>query len=589
MTATPLPLPRLAPYLVPVRRLLVAGLAATFASAVLAVVAPWILKYVVDGLLQGIDVARLTTYASLILAASLADGWLRLQMRQWLFRAGRDVESRVRRDVFAHLTTRSPAYFESARIGALTARMTEDTASLRVMLSQGLMHLANYTLGFAIAVAAMLWIDAPLTVIALLPFPAAAVVARLAGRAARRHMRDRKAQSAGLSTIIHETLTGMRLLKAARREERELRRFRLLNDEYSSSTVGLISAQALSYSTLRFSFFLSTVLVLWFGGADVIAGRLTLGEFVAFGRYQMLLGWPVTAFGWTLGILQSGALSWGRILEVLDARPAAAPRLAPAARAVPGRRLEARRLSFRYPDGRDEILSHVSFSVGVGEVLAIVGPTGSGKSTLVQVLCGLLPAPPGTLFVDDVDAASLPQPELRRLTSVAAHGPFIFRDTIAANIAFGLDADANAPSTRAIVARSAALADLARDVADLPDGYDTVVAERGVTLSGGQRQRVALARAITAEAPMLILDDALSEVDSATERRILDRLIPTMRSRICIIVAHRISTVHGADRILVLDRGRIVESGGHQELLAGGGVYAAMCRRQSMELELSRL
>jgi ATP-binding cassette subfamily B protein len=330
------------------------------------------------------------------------------------------------------------------------------------------------------------------------------------------------------------------------------------------------------------------VLVLWFGGSDVIAGRLTLGQLVAFSRYQMLLGWPITGFGWVMNILQCGLISWRRMFDLLDVPVEAEPARAAAAPPL-GRRLEARHLSFRYADEDENALDDVSFTVSAGKVLAIVGATGSGKSTLVNLLGRLHPVAEGMLFLDGVDVATLPIASVRRAVSMAMQEPFIFGDSIGANIAFGVTGDGAPAATRAMTERAAELAHLAGEIAELPGGYDTIVGERGVTLSGGQRQRVAVARALMTNSPILVLDDALSKVDAGTEARILAHLRAVGRSRICVIVAHRISTVRGADQILVLDRGRIVERGSHPELLASGGRYAEMCRRQSIEQELSDL
>lgn len=581
---------RLEPYLAPVRGSLVVGLLTVVASTVLAVASPWLLKFVVDGLLQGIESSQLTMYALLIVAAAALDGWIRIRMRQMFFGVSRRVECEVRRDLLAHLAKLPASYHQSSRTGALMSHMSNDVSAVRTMLAQGVMNFANYTLGLIIPLGAMLWLDARLTAVALLPFPVAWLAARRINRAVQTHFRQRQAQATEVSAVLHEGLTGMKLLKACRREAADFARFSLANDAYAASSDRLIAAQAASVATLRFSFFFSTVLALWFGGSEVIAGRLTLGELVVFSRYQMLLGWPITGFGWAMNILQGGMIAWRRILELLDVPADAGMRHAtPEVSPVLGRRVEARHLSFRYADDGEKVLDDVSFMVSAGEMLAIVGATGSGKSTLANLLCRLRPVTEGALLIDGIDVGLLPLPSVRRAVRIATQQPFIFGDTIGANIAFGLSADAAPAAIQAMVERAADLAHLAGDISELPDGYDTMVGERGATLSGGQQQRLAVARALMANAPILVLDDALSKVDSDTEARILAHLRAVGRSRICIIVAHRVSTVRGADQILVLDRGRIVERGSHAELLVLGGLYADMHRRQSIEQELSDL
>jgi ATP-binding cassette subfamily B multidrug efflux pump len=345
--------------------------------------------------------------------------------------------------------------------------------------------------------------------------------------------------------------------------------------------------------------------VLWLGSREAIRGRITVGEFVAFNAYLVMLSWPMIAFGWVTNILQRGMASWKRMLEVLDATPEIDDRaVSPAGRAVVIRgTIEIRDLTFTYPTSNSPALDRVSIRIEAGETAAFIGSTGSGKSTLINLLPRLHEPPPGTVFLDGVDVREIPLATLRAAIGFVPQEPFLFSDTIAENIAFGVepqprraqpqDEPRTTPTTRTVdsldarLRAAAAIARLDKDVETFPHGYDTLVGERGITLSGGQKQRTAIARALMVDPRLLILDDALSAVDTFTEEEILTRLRGVMRQRTSLIVSHRVSTVRDADRIFVLDRGRIVEEGRHDDLVAGGGPYATLHRRQLLEEELA--
>jgi ATP-binding cassette subfamily B protein len=583
----------LLPYLRPVRRSLVIGLVFILLGSAISLVSPWVLKYVIDDLTRGFDRTRLIGNAQALLGLSAADGWFQYAKRQRLIGASREIEYRLRNDFFAQLERLPLRYYQEHRTGDLMSRATNDLNAVRMMVGPAVMYFASTALGFVIAVIVMFRIDARLTVVALLPLPGVTLATRFFGRAIHDRFERIQSQLSDMSAVVQEELAGVRVVRAYGQEEREIERFRASNDMYVERNRGLIRLQAAFYPSLTFCFGLSTLAVLWLGGRDVIEHRLTLGEFVAFSRYLVMLSWPMIAFGWVINIVQRGVASWERMREVL-VEPSA-PRVATGISrtsastfdASPALGIEVRHLTFCYPGTSEPVLDDVSFAVAPGETVGIVGATGSGKSTLLTLLPRLHEPPPGTVFIDGVDVRTMPLDTLRRLIGVVPQEPFLFSSTVAANIAFGVDQPPDSPAIKERVAHAAALAGLAGDIEAFPAGYETWVGERGITLSGGQKQRAALARAIALDPPILLLDDALSSVDTATEEAILRQLTTVRRARTCLIVAHRISTVRDADWIIVLRGGRVVERGRHDDLVAQGGIYAELHRRQLLEEEIA--
>lgn len=577
---------RLLPYVLQYRRQFVTGLACVFITSAIQLLPPWVLKFAVDDLTTGVTREKLVRYAALIMAIALVGALFRFLMRRILIGASREIEYDIRNDFFARLQLLPLGYYQSRRTGDLMSRATNDLNAVRQMIGPAVMYSSNTILVFVVAIAVMLSIDVRLTLIALVPLPFVSVSVRYFGAAIHRRFEAIQAQMSELSAVVQENLAGVRVVRAYGQEPHEIERFRHANEEYVGRNRVLIRLQGLFYPSMTFFLGVGSLLVLWMGGQEVIRGRITLGEFFAFNSYLAMLSWPMIAFGWVTNILQRGMASWGRMLEVMDAVPAIADdNVTDAGRTldITGA-IEIRDLTFVYPGSDQPVLKHVSVSIPAGSTAAFVGGTGSGKTTLISLLPRLHEPPRGTVFVDGVDVREIPLARLRGAIGAVPQEPFLFSTTIAENIAFAARQTPGLLSTA--LSHAAGVSRLDQDVESFPKGYETVIGERGITLSGGQKQRTAIARAVFADPKILILDDALSAVDTSTEDEILMRLRGVMRDRTSIIVAHRVSTVRHADQIFVLDEGQIVEGGTHQELVRLDGLYASLYRKQLLEEEL---
>jgi ATP-binding cassette subfamily B protein len=582
------PVRRLVHHLVRYRRAFLTGFICVVVGTSIQLAGPWVLKYAIDDLTRHVTAEKVRLYAAVILALAGLGGIFRFAIRRIIIGASRDFEYDLRNEFFAALQRMDLAYFQRNRTGDLMSRATNDLNAVRMMIGPAVMYSTTTILTFVVAILLMLSIDPRLTAIALIPLPFVTLSVRYFGAAIHRRFEKIQEQLSTISAVTQESLAGVRVIRAYRQELFELERFRAANEEYVRRNRGLIRLQGIYNPSMNVLMGISALLVLWLGSRAVVAGRITVGALVAFNSYLMMLAWPMIAFGWVTNLLQRGMASWKRMLEVLEAapqvtEPAPVPREA-AALAATGVRgeIEIRHLTFAYGDRA--ILSDISLRVPAGSTTAIVGATGSGKSTLLSLLPRLHDAPPSTVFIDGVDVRHIPLAALRGAIGFVPQEPFLFSATLAENIAFGLHDDETSPER---IERAAAVARLDKDVAGFPRGYETMVGERGITLSGGQKQRTAIARAVVTDPRILILDDALSAVDTYTEEEILQRLSGVMRERTSLIVSHRISTVRGADQILVLDAGRIVERGTHDELLERNGLYADLHRKQLLEEELA--
>jgi ATP-binding cassette subfamily B multidrug efflux pump len=618
---------RLLGYVLRYRAAFVRGLVCSIVTTSITLASPKILQYAVDDLTRGVTRAKLLEYGSLLLVIGLLAGVFRFFMRRILIGASRGIEYDMRNDFFAHLQTLPLSYFQAHRTGDLMSRATNDLNAVRMMIGPSIMYSANTLLTFVVALTLMVTIDPWLTLLALIPLPFVSISVKFFGSAIHRRFEQIQAQLSDVSAVAQEALAGVRVVRAYRQESTELDRFRRSNLEYLQRNRRLIVLQGFFFPCMSLFLGLGALLVVWLGGREVIHGRITLGQFVAFNAYLTMLAWPMIAFGWVTNMLQRGMASWKRMLEVLETVPAIADEVrlgadtpystAAAAssygasgfsRTFPIRgEIEFRDLVFAY--NGTTVLNHVSAKIPAGRTVALVGVTGSGKSTLISLLARLHDPPPATVFIDGVDVRDLPLGVLRSAIGFVPQEPFLFSDTLADNIAFGFDAqlalrqapderesehargELVEPRDRAVrtqrIVAAAEVARLDKDVVDFPKGYDTMVGERGITLSGGQKQRTAIARAVLTDPRILILDDALSAVDTYTEEEILSRLRGVMRERTSIIVSHRISTVRDADQIFVLDAGRIAERGTHDELIQHNGLYAELHKKQLLEEELA--
>ena len=581
------PFRRLLPYVLRYRRAFTLGLSCVVATSVIGLTAPWVLKLAVDDLRRGVTRGKLGGYAALLLAIAAACGLFRFQARRILIGTSREIEYDLRNDFFAHLQRFPLGYFQARRTGDLMSRATNDLNAVRMMIGPAVMYSANTLIVFVAGIALMASIDRWLTLVALVPMPVLTLSVKFFGSAIHKGFEQVQARLSDISAVVQESLSGVRFVRAYGQEEPEVERFRLANQNYVNGNRTLIKLLSLFFPSMTLFLGIGALVVLWLGSREVIRGRMTLGEFVAFNAYLAMLSWPMIGFGWVTNMLQRGMASWKRMLEVLDTPPAitdadATDRIASPADIRGG--IEFRDLVFAY-DGLP-VLDHVSVRIEPGQTVAIVGVTGSGKSTLVNLIPRLHEPPRGTVFVDGVDVREIPLAVLRGAIGFVPQEPFLFSDTLAENVAFGVRADrsraAAGADRMAAVERAASIARLDKDLEDFPNGYETVVGERGITLSGGQKQRTALARAVMVDPRILVLDDALSAVDTYTEEEILSRLRGVMRQRTSIIISHRVSTVRDADLILVLDRGQIAERGRHDDLVARCGLYAELHKKQQL-------
>ena len=542
-------------------------------------VQPLMIRAAVDGFRAGGAFVR---YALYLVGLAILKGIFQYWMRVIIIGISRDTEFDLRNDLFAHLIKLSPDFYARTRTGDIMARATNDLNAVRMMLGPGVMYWFETSLTFVLAIAIMMRVDWRMALFAILPAPAVSLAVIVFGRIIHRRFEKIQAMFADISSRVQENLSGVRMIRAFVQEKAEMRRFEELNRGYIAQNIKLVRMQGLFQPLLEALIGMTFLVVLWYGGGQVLAGKISVGSLIMFNTYMGMLVWPMIALGWVVNLTQRGSASLKRINEILREKPLiAAPADAIPLTAVRGE-IEFRAVTLDYGSG--PALDHIDLHIPAGTTLAVVGHTGSGKSTLVSLVPRLLDPTAGAVLLDGHDLRTLDPAELRRQIGFVPQETFLFSATIADNIAFGVES-----STPEQIRRAAEMAGLSGDIEGFPKGYETMVGERGITLSGGQKQRTAIARALMRDPKILILDDALSSVDTLTEERILTHLAGVMRGRTVILISHRVSTVRQADRIVVLERGKIVEQGTHAELVAAGGYYADLSQKQMLEEELEAI
>jgi ATP-binding cassette subfamily B protein len=584
------------PYFRPYRTGAVAGLALVVVTNLFTVAGPYLIKLSIDGLGDpDVTMGRISTYALLLVAAAFLGGAAKYGMRELLNGLSRRIECDLRNDYFAHLLRLDAGFYGRTRTGDLMARATNDTQAVRMATGPAIMYAVNTFVSFLLTLGLMVWISPRLTVYALVPMVVLPPVVFMFARVIHQRFEKIQEQFSTLSTMVQENLTGMRIVRAYVQEDSQAHQFDELNREYMDRNMDLVKVAGLFHPILALFSGAAMVIVLWVGGLEVIAGRITTGDYVAFGIYVAYLIWPLIALGWVVNLFQRGSASMGRLNKIFETEPAVRPPENPVPLAEPRGAVEFRNVSFRYPGTERLVLENVSFSADPGQTVAVVGPTGSGKSTLVTLIPRIYDVTSGRVLVDGVDVRDLDSGELRSLIGMVPQDPFLFSATIEENIGLGLgiglDLGAEEPGAEdedpdEVVLEAARVAQLHMAIEGFPKGWGTLLGERGVNLSGGQKQRTTLARAVARDPRILVLDDALSAVDTHTEARILDDLAHVMEGRTSFIISHRVSAVMNADLILVLDGGRMVERGRHTELMALGGTYAQLLHRQMLEQDI---
>jgi ATP-binding cassette subfamily B multidrug efflux pump len=569
------------PYVRPYSAGILAGLVLIVASNGFGILVPWLIGLAIDSLyIAATTRADLLRFAGLIIGAALLSGAARFGMRQLLNAISRRIETDLRDAFFGHLIRLDAAFFGATRTGDLMSRATNDLQAVRQAVGPGIMYLVNTIVGTAAALIFMVSYSTSLTLIALVPLATLPFVMTYFGGVIHQKAERIQDHLGVLSSMVQENLTGVRIVRAYNQEEAQNEEFDALNREYLERNMSLARTSAIFHPSLSILTGLGLLAVLWFGGRQAMAGDLSNGDFVAFIFYLAMLTWPMIALGWVINLFQRGAASMGRINRIMTTAPTVTDPERPEPLARITGDVEFRDVSFRYPGTERWVLRHVSFRISAGQTVALVGPTGAGKSTVIALLTRRYDATEGTVLIDGVPIDRIQLDQLRAAIGVVPQDAFVFSDTIENNIALSVPEGAGREER---VRWASDVAQLTGTIAEFPLGFGTRLGERGVNLSGGQRQRATLARALARDPVILVLDDALSAVDTHTEKRILAGLRAVMRERTSVVVSHRVSAVMGADQILVLDEGGVAERGTHAHLLAADGVYARLLERQLLE------
>ena len=568
------------PYLWKYRRNMALGMGSLLLTDIAKAALPLAIRSGIDSLMKGFRLSLVFEFAALVVLLSIVRGIFQYWMRVILIGLSRDIEYDLRNDLFSHIVTLSQDFYAKYRTGDIMARATNDLNAVRMMLGPGIMYTTETFFTALFLVAIMGFFDWRLTLFCLIPAPLVSVAVIWFGRRIHDRFEVIQKMFSDISSRVQENLSGVRVIRAYAQEKAEIHKFELLNQDYVAQNIRLARLSAFFMPLLQALIGFGFLVVLLGGGYQLLEHRISLGSFVMFNTYMGMLIWPMIALGWVVNLMQRGTASWSRIMELMAEKPSIQKQKFEAFDVRGELRFEA--VEMKYPAG--DALKDISLEIPAGVTVAIVGHTGSGKSTLVNLIPRLMDPTRGAVYLDGVDLRDLDPEWLRRQIGFVPQETFLFSATLAENIAWGVE-----HATSDEIERAAELAGLAPDIASLPDGYGTVIGERGITLSGGQKQRVAIARAILRNPKILILDDALASVDTLTEERILTGLADVMRGRTTILISHRVSTVRTANRIFVIEHGEVAEQGTHAELILNGGYYADLYQKQLLEEELEAI
>jgi len=557
------------------------GILTIILTTVFTMASPWILRQAINVLQEGVTIQKLIFYALAIVGATIIQGVFRFLMRQTMIVTSRNIEYELRNDLFDHLLKLDRQYYNKMSTGDIMARMTNDLEAVRAMVGPGIMYFTSTLFTFTAAVTLMSIINIKLTLVTFIPLPFISALTFFISREVHKRYAKIQEQYSKITADVQENLSGIRVIKAYVQEDNAIKRFGRLNREYIRKNLAMIRIWGLFFPAIFGFAGMAAALVLWVGGNQVINGQLTLGDLVAFTAYLMLLMWPMAALGWVMGLYQRGMASMKRIARIFNSSPVIiSPSSGAVKKDIQGK-IEFKQLEFAY-NGKP-VLNDIDLAIAPGQTVAILGHTGSGKTSLVSLIPRLYPTRRGMLYIDDIDINDYDLHSLRSQIGLVAQETILFSQSIESNITF------SGEITDHKIKDIAVLAGIADEIEDFPSGYQTILGERGITLSGGQKQRTALARALAIKPKILILDDAFSSVDTATEEQILQNLRTIFSTCTTLIISHRISTVKNSDYIVVLENGRIAETGNHDELIALGKLYARLYERQLISQELEAL
>jgi len=575
----------LKPYILKYRKLIFIGILFVLISEAFYVIIPILIGRAVDSLKFGITGEKLLWFASLVIGSTLLSGIASFFTRQTIIVASRKIEYDLRNDFYRHVQSLHYLYFRDKKVGDIMAYATNDIPAVRNFLGPGIMYSVETVIEFVVILGIMFSMNLKLTLLTLTPLPLISYLVYKVGKIVHEKYEDIQEHFGTITTVAQENIAGIRVIKSYVREDYEVEKFRKLNFDYMLKNIKLIKVQSLTYPLMILITGISIILVVWYGGYQVIKGAMTLGQITSFLIYLGYLIWPMIAFGWIVNLTQRASASMDRLLEVFKVEPQIKDTNETdfSIKEISGE-IKFKNVWFKYPDSESYVLKGINLEIKQGQTVGIVGYTGSGKTTLVNLIPRIFDPDKGEVLIDGINVKKIPLKVLRESIGYVQQEVFLFSDSVKNNITFGVDGVSDEE-----VFNVAKIAHIYDEVIEFPNGFDTIVGERGITLSGGQRQRVGLARALIKKPKILILDDSLSSVDAYTEEMILKSLKEFRAGRTTIIISHRITAVKDADFIIVLDDGEIVEQGTHDELLELGGIYADLYQKQILEEELERM